>query len=317
MIRRDWDHSPIAKDPVNYQTGVAGLADSTSLEKQNPGVDSPQNTEREKQDLYVVTVNYETPQYVDNLVRSLEQCNVVKKLFVVDHSSHGVYKPGPSLFPIKVVPQPNKGYGAGINRGLKEIGEQEGIAFICNPDIEIVTPESVAAAMMELDSHPHLGCVVPAQIDRASNRIHVCRRFYTWKSLIFGQIGFTRRRPHRYRREHFYIDRDLTQTFDVDWAGGSALFIKLSLFQSPLSFDEDFFLYFEDVDFCCQLHRHGYSIRYYPQLVVRHHEQRHSHKNTYFWLMHVRSLFRFILKNRGLPRAADVKGPEPPPLTRT
>jgi len=286
------------------------LADNPSLEKQNPGADFPVTTEFDRLRLSVVTVNYETPHQIDNLVKSLDECRVVNKLIVVDHSSHAFYEPKQESFPITVVREPNKGYGAGINRGLKELDEQDDIAFVCNPDIEIVTPESVADAMMELESNPHIGCLIPAQIDSASNRIHVCRRFYTWKSLVMGQIGFTRRNPNRYRREHFYMDIDLTQSFDVDWAGGSALLVKVKLFPTPLSFDEDFFLYFEDVDFCCQTHLHGYSIRYYPKLVVRHHEQRHSHTSGRFWAMHVRSLLRFVLKYRGLPQGQDLKRPK-------
>jgi GT2 family glycosyltransferase len=278
--------------------------------------DVVENSRGNKRNLFVITVNYETPHHIENLVRSLERCDIIKKLIVVDHSYHSVCEPKSSLFPIQVIRQANRGYGAGINRGMRAVDEHDAIVFICNPDIEIVTPATMAEAVQELESNPHLACIVPSQIDNASNMILICRKFYTWQSLIQSGIGFMRRKPHMYRRTHFYMDEDLTESFDVDWGGGSSLFVKCSLFPDPLSFDEGFFLYFEDVDFFAQVHVHGYSVRYCPSVVVRHHEQKRSHKNVYFWFMHVKSLLRFIVKYRGLPQADDLRRQNPSPLTR-
>lgn len=288
----------------------------TSSAEMKMQTDVLENSRGDKRNLFVVTVNYETPDLVDNLVKSLERCDIIKKLIVVDHSYHSVCEPKSSLFPIQIIQQVNRGYGAGINRGLRAVDVTDAVVFICNPDIEIITPDTMADAVHELESNPHVACIVPSQIDKASNRIHVCRRFYTWESLLQSFIGFMRRKPHIYRRTHFYMDNDLTESFDVDWGGGSSLFVKVSLFPNPLSFDEGFFLYFEDVDFCVQVHTHGYSVRYYPKVVVWHHEQRQSHKNVYFWFRHVKSLLRFIVKHRGLPQRDDFKRQETSPLTK-
>ncbi len=48
---------------------------------------------------------------------------------------------------------------------------------------------------------------------------------------------------------------------ETDWVSGAALFVRKSLFLELSGFDEDFFLYFEDVDFCQRVSRAGYKRR--------------------------------------------------------
>ncbi len=266
--------------------------------------------------LYIVTVNYESDKAVQKLARSLEQLDVVKKFIVVDHSPCPRLKIPETSFPIEIIEQPNRGYGAGVNRGLRAVDEIDAVALVCNPDIEILTHHTLREAVREFKENPHWGCLIPAQVDENSHTIPVCRRFYTWKSLAQSRIWFMRRNPHIYRREHYYLDRDLTQSFDAEWANASSMFLKLSMFPYPISFDERFFLYFEDVDICAQMHVHGYSIRYYPKVVIRHCEQRQSHRSLFFFAAHVGSLLRFVRKYRGLPQAFDLQRKTAPPLTR-
>lgn len=103
------------------------------------------------------------------------------------------------------------------------------------------------------------------------------------------------------------MDLDLSESFQVDWSSGSALFLRSSLFPYPLSFDERFFVYFEDVDLCAQIHRQGLSIVYYPKMVCIHKEQRESAQRARFLRMHIASLMKYIHKYHGLPQAVDLR----------
>lgn len=312
-LDRGW---PIPRTRNNSVNGRTEAHESKSDQRGRQTLRSHE-TSRRKEGLHVVTVNYENEAAVENLIQSLEQCDIIDKLIVVDHSPRPCLKIRKASFPVEVIEQPNRGYGAGINRGLRAVGRVDAIALVCNPDIEILTPRELPEAVKELKKHVHWGCLIPAQLDDNSTTIAVCRRFYTWKSLFQSRIGFMRKNPHVYRREHFYLDRDLTQSFDAEWANASSMFFKLSLFPYPICFDERFFLYFEDVDICAQMHIHGYAVRYSPQIVIRHHEQRESHRNLSFFGMHVKSLLRFLVKYRGLPQAIDLQGKTAAHLTRS
>ena len=102
--------------------------------------------------------------------------------------------------------------------------------------------------------------------------------------------------------DHYYVLKKDKQPFEVDWGSGSAMLVRNSLFPYPISFDERFFLYFEDVDLCAQMWRHGFSIIHYPRLIVYHERASLSHKSTYYFAIHVASLLKFIYKYKGLFR---------------
>lgn len=55
-----------------------------------------------------------------------------------------------------------------------------------------------------------------------------------------------------------------------DWVSGGAFFVAKQDFQELQGFDEGFFLYFEDVDFCVRARRHGIAIVSDPELRVFH-----------------------------------------------
>jgi len=309
-LDNDWP-TPLAKTDAAATKHRQADSDATNTPTNPDKISSP-NKER----LFVVTVNYQDEDAVVRLAQSLAQCDIVAKLIVVDHSPTPKLEPWETTFPIEIIRQPNRGYAAGVNRGLRAIDQLEAVALVCNPDVEILTPETLAEAVKALKDNAEWGCLIPAQVDGHSNPIIACRRFYTWKSLLQSRIPFMRKNPHVYRRAHFYLDRDLTQSFDADWGNASSMFLKLSLFPYPICFDERFFLYFEDVDICAQMHIHGYSVRYYPKVVIRHHEQRQSHKDWFLFTTHVKSLLRFVLKYHGLPQPSDLQGKSVAPLTR-
>ncbi len=62
-----------------------------------------------------------------------------------------------------------------------------------------------------------------------------------------------------------------THTDALDWVSGGALFVAKRVFQSIGGFDEKFFLYFEDVDFCVRAKKTGSLVVSRPDFFVFHH----------------------------------------------
>ena len=107
------------------------------------------------------------------------------------------------------------------------------------------------------------------------------------------------------------MDRNLNEPFNIEWGSGSALFIRLRYFPLPLSFDERFFLYFEDVDLCAKAHEHGLIVRYLPDIMCIHHEHRDSAESFSFLALHLKSMLKFIIKHRGLSAAKCIRSSGP------
>ena len=62
----------------------------------------------------------------------------------------------------------------------------------------------------------------------------------------------------------------------VDWVMGAALVLRRDALEQVGLFDEEFFLYSEEVDLQFRLHQAGWEVHYYPAATVVHHESQFS-----------------------------------------
>ena len=62
----------------------------------------------------------------------------------------------------------------------------------------------------------------------------------------------------------------------VDWVMGAAIVLRREALDEVGLFDEEFFLYSEEVDLCLRLRRAGWAVEYFPEVTVVHHESRFS-----------------------------------------
>jgi GT2 family glycosyltransferase len=65
-----------------------------------------------------------------------------------------------------------------------------------------------------------------------------------------------------------------------DWISGSVIMIKSTFFKELGGFDEDFFMYFEDMDLCNRARRLGSEIFYFTNITIRHNHGGSSRINS-------------------------------------
>ncbi len=263
-------------------------------------------------DLYVITVNYRSWDYIGRLMASLSNLDAVSELVIVDHSP-SIEPSGPFIadFPVTVIPQPNKGYGAGLNRGISHVSRRDSIALVCNPDTEVLDHCELLAAVQYLARHPMVACVIPGMQRPDGERIHAGRKFHTLKTLIGCRIESMIAARGTFLGDHYYSSADGKSPREVDWGSGSALLLRCDLFPELIAFDERFFLYFEDVDICAQIWRKGFSVISWPRVILSHVEQRQSRTSLRHFTWLLASALKFMLKYRGLPKRDDLLGETP------
>jgi GT2 family glycosyltransferase len=162
----------------------------------------------------------------------------------------------------------NLGYAGGINVGRQHAG-QYGALAVLNPDL-ILEPGALRNMCAALDD-PAVGVVVPMLLDFEGHCHPSLRREPTLASAIGdGLFGHHfRRRPGRLseivRDENAYRSRH-----PVDWAAGAVMLISAACDRVVSAWDEEFFLYSEEVDYAARARAAGLRIEYVPQARARH-----------------------------------------------
>jgi GT2 family glycosyltransferase len=70
------------------------------------------------------------------------------------------------------------------------------------------------------------------------------------------------------RQDNTWADQN--RPADTDWVPGAYSIIRRTTLEQVGYFDEQFFLYYEEVDLCRRMKKAGYRVRYWPDVVVVH-----------------------------------------------
>lgn len=151
----------------------------------------------------------------------------------------------------------NFGFASGCNIGA-EISEGSLLLFV-NSDTKDHKGILEMPDLFEKD--PKIGVVGGKMLRPNGEAENSAGRFYNlfnlFLVLFFGErIGYSRFAPKKLRR--------------VDWVSGGFMMIRKSLFDKVSGFDEDYFMYLEDMDICQRLRKAGFYAYSYPQASLVH-----------------------------------------------
>lgn len=93
-----------------------------------------------------------------------------------------------------------------------------------------------------------------------------------------------------------------------EWVAGMFMLVRARDYAAVSGFDEDFHLYYEDVDLCARLWQAGRRVVVCPGASVVHDARRASRRNLRHLSWHLTSMLRFMLKQLGRLPAVPVSG---------
>lgn len=150
----------------------------------------------------------------------------------------------------------NRGFAAAVNRGVAE-SDSEFVAVI-NNDAEL-DADWLARLEAALDRHPECGMVT----GRTLMRSHPDRLDGVGDALSLGfaaaRLGYGHADGPAYRQER-----------PVLAVSGAASLFRREIFRRAGGFEEAFFAYLEDVEFCLRAQLAGFQARYIPEAVAQH-----------------------------------------------
>jgi len=98
------------------------------------------------------------------------------------------------------------------------------------------------------------------------------------------------------------LNKKPNKVCETDWNPGCNMFVKKKVFDKIGQFDEKFFFYFEDLDFCLRAKRAGYQVIYHPRAILWHGEgasinrQNWQKKSEFYYQGKTRVLFKHATK---------------------
>lgn len=260
-------------------------------------------------DVAVVVVTYNNADDVGPLIAGLreEAAAVSIKVVVADNS------PDDSTL-LELAHHPditamrtggNLGYAGGINAALSVAGDA-GSYLVLNPDLR-VEPGAIAAMLKRMNQQG-AGMVVPVLLDDDGSVYPSLRR----EPGVLRALGDAALGSHLQARPGWLSEMDFDPEsylhgHRVDWATGAALLISADAARAVGAWDEQFFLYSEETDFCHRMRDAGYSIWFEPAARMWHERGGSGTSPQLTALMSVNRV-RYAAKYLGRGRALAFRG---------
>lgn len=233
-------------------------------------------------DLSIIVVNWNVKELLHACLQSLlaagqATSHLALEIIVVDSAStDGSPEMVRHHFPQVqlIASQENLGYAGGNNAGVAEA--QGRYLLLLNPDT-MIQPNAFKEMLDYMDAHPSVGALGP-QLLWPDGSIQSSRRCFPtlgslfWESTLLGQ-WFP---DNRHSRAYHLVDQPATQPQKVDWVVGAAILIRREAWQQVGPIDPDFFMYFEETDWCRRSVEAGWETHYLPTAQVTHFEGKSS-----------------------------------------
>ncbi len=248
----------------------------------------------------VSIVSFNTKDLLSNCLKLLEnQKGKDFKIHVLDNnSSDGSAEMVEKDFSkVKLMKsEKNLGFAAGHNKVLKQIDDT--YAILINPDTEFKN-DMVEKLVDFMDKNPNCAIAGPKLSDFDGKLQSNGGDFPFGPSLMnwlfnleaFGNLSnFHRTEKEYYEKPHL-----------VDWVGGTVMILRTEAFKKIGYFNEDFFMYVEDVELCYRVSKAGFEVMIDPTVTVKHKSGSSSKDPKYSqWKGEFAGLIRFYGINGGI-----------------
>ncbi len=235
--------------------------------------------------LSVIIVNYNVKYFLEVCLHSLLKAaaGIDTEVIVVDNNSSDdscamVRERFPS---VKIIEnKDNKGFSKANNQGVA-IAKGEYILFL-NPDT--VMPEDFfARTLTYMDTHPEAGAIGPRLIDGKGQFAPDSKKSYPSLSVaIFKTTGINKLfKKSAYFNKYYAVHVGEHETAAVDVLSGCCMMVRRSAMdKAGGAFDEDYFMYCEDVDLSYRIEKAGYKNIYFPEADLIHYKGESTRKMT-------------------------------------
>ena len=241
-----------------------------------------QNNSVQAPNLLVVIVNYCTPQLTINCLHSLVtevQALSGTQVVVVDNNSgdrsveqikSAIETEGWSNWASVIASKHNGGFAFGNNLAIRSALNSRNSPpyfLLLNPDT-LVRERSLKVLIDFMEHNPEVGIAGSRLEDPDGAPQCSAFRFHTWLSELDSalRLGIVSQLLAKW----IIAPPVASIPCQTDWVAGASMMVRRKVWETAGLMDEAYFLYYEEVDFCLQAHRSGWSCWYVPESRVVH-----------------------------------------------
>jgi GT2 family glycosyltransferase/lipopolysaccharide/colanic/teichoic acid biosynthesis glycosyltransferase len=238
-------------------------------------------------DISVIIVNYNVKDLLEQCINSIISAskNLTTEIIIVDNNSFDgsvemLENKFSSVSSVKVIGSPvNLGFAKANNLGAKEAkGEY---LLILNPDT-ILQEDTLDKTLEFYRSNSGIGALTCKLILPSGKLDLACRRSFPTPSVaVYRILGLSRifSKSRTFGKYNLtYLNED--ESYEVDAIVGAFMFIRKSIYDSLKGFDEDYFMYGEDLDLCYRIKQAGYRNYYYHGTSIIHYKGESTKKSS-------------------------------------
>jgi N-acetylglucosaminyl-diphospho-decaprenol L-rhamnosyltransferase len=251
-------------------------------------------------DLAVVIVNYNTGDYLERCLASLERHrgDIETDVLVIDNASHDrSHVRAVDAHPwARLIENPTNVYlSPAWNQGIRATSAP--YLLLLNPDTEWWSG-TLADYVEVARRNPSAGIVGP-MLRNPDGTVYPSGRALPSVADAFGHAFLGTLAPSNPFTRRYHMDGwDRTSQREVDWVSGACMLLPRAALEQVGMLDEGFPLYGEELDLATRLHAAGWSVLFTPEVEVLHAIGVSTGRSRRTLVMHSNSIYRYYRKHR-------------------
>lgn len=228
-------------------------------------------------DVSVVVVTLNGQPWIERCIDSV--IGAAREVILVDHgSTDGTVAAVRERFPaVRVIEQGNVGYGAGMNAGMRVAAGEWLLVLNSDAWAEAAAGGSDAAGhgldrlVAFAQARPEAAVVGPRLLNQDGSLQRSVRGFPTLWRLATEYLFLRKLGPRTALFNGFYAGGfDHASPCAVEWVMGAVLLVRRAAADEVGLFDEEFFLFSEETDWCRRFHDAGWEVWFDPEVAFTH-----------------------------------------------
>lgn len=247
-----------------------------------------------KRKVYISIVSHNQEDLIIDNFKQLELENDdynIKLIFVDNTNSDKLKQFALSNNQIYFADDKVRGFGENHNKAFEvSKASNDDLFIICNPDVILERTQLLGIIKNFINQNKEFGNVT-CYYDREKTILSNPDRYFPCLFNFVFSIVLGKR--HHYGNNY--------EVKSPEWISGEFMIIKAELYKKIGGFDEDYFMYVEDIDLCYRAKKEGIKISHDNNHYIIHETQMASRNiiSTSF-RMHLTSVFRFLIKHKRL-----------------